>query len=32
MNWVAADLPACFRRGRSRRELFATEEWLEGNS
>jgi hypothetical protein len=24
MNWVAADLPARFRRGHSRRKLFAT--------
>ena len=25
MNWVAADLPARFGRGHSRRELFATD-------
>jgi hypothetical protein len=30
MNWVAADLPARFRRGHSRRELFATEGLLTG--
>ena len=30
MNWVAADLPAHFRRGHSRRELFATDGLLTG--
>jgi hypothetical protein len=30
MNWVAADLPARFRRGHSRRELFATDGLLAG--
>jgi hypothetical protein len=30
MNWVAADLPARFRRGHSRRKLFATDGLLTG--
>jgi hypothetical protein len=30
MNWVAADLPARFRRGHPRRELFATDGLLTG--
>jgi hypothetical protein len=30
MNWVAADLPARFRRGHSSREPFATEGFLTG--
>jgi hypothetical protein len=30
MNWVTADLPARFRRGHSRRELFATDGLLTG--
>ena len=30
MNWVAADLPARFRRGHSRLELFATDGLLTG--
>ena len=30
MNWVAADLSARFRRGHSRRELFATGGLLTG--
>jgi hypothetical protein len=30
MNWVAADLPARFRRGHSRRKLFATGGLLTG--
>jgi len=30
MNWVAADLPARFRREHSRRELFATDGVLTG--
>ncbi len=30
MNWVAADRPARFRRGHSRRKLFATNGLLTG--
>lgn len=30
MNWVAADLPARFRRGHSRRELVATDGLVTG--
>jgi hypothetical protein len=30
MNWVAADLPARFRGGHSRREVFATDGSLTG--
>jgi hypothetical protein len=30
MNWVAADLPARFRRGHSCRELFANDGLLTG--
>jgi hypothetical protein len=30
MNWVAAELPARFGRGHSRRELFATDGLLTG--